>query len=1227
MQGINLVHTLSGHSNCVSGLSWSPDGSMLASGSGDNTICLWDATTGKLQRRLVGQNVGVSCIAWSPDGSIIASGSLDGCLRLWDSRTGAKLGPWEVVPATSSIAMKKNEKSDPWLPIRDEPPWTSEGKVHGAMVWSVRWSRNGQRLAAATSEYTVWVWDVIRGEFARHVAPSNSFVFCLAWSPDDTLLAGGSGDSKIYLWDLSKGLLYRTLEGHLRDVLSLAWSHDGQWIASGSKDSTIRIWEAQTGRLMTVLEGHTASVNTVAFSSNGLIIASKSEDGTLRLWDCHHWEPITTFDESTAPNQLGVLDFHPFQLVLASADDSSRTIRVNKVDYPSLLRESKGLRTIKYTSAKIVLVGESNVGKSCLAMRLAEDRYPGDDEQGTTHGMRFWQMKPENLSASAMPSEGERRDIVLWDMGGQDEYRLVHQLFLHDTTVALVLLDPTRGRTAFQEVEAWNRRLEKQLRDRKTEKILVGSKMDKPSTVVDTKGLEHIVCSCCFQKYCEISAKNGRNIAQLRESIAELLDWDKFAKTTRPELFQYIRDEIERHQDRGEVVLSVSDLERSVLDQHPQLYEVQAVHAVAEQLAAQGLIAQSKLASGECALVLQVGEIERYAGSLIVAARENPRGIAALEKKIIASPKVPLHGISDTDRLPRVQERAVLECVTELLIDHGICFEHEGLLVFPSLFRATEHENEAYLPHAISLYYDFSGSIDNIYASLVASLVITDTFGRIKMWENRVEFESTEHGACGLRRVDREGGFAHLDIYFSEATSQPRRSLFITFVEDHLNQHGIDIIEHIAITCTCGYCHEEQTIRTRISIGSKDIGCPRCDARTLITDGATKAHQRSPELKQKVFALKTEMEEKRRRIIERATDEFRKSDEESCRERPIFILHLSDLHFGDGEDIEAKYQPLVADLRDKNGGLGLQKLDHLVISGDLTKRATPKQFELAYKFISKLISDFELTAERIIVVPGNHDLSWDEEVYKWVPKRKLDEKTLENGSFCRQGDGFLVRDDEKYPLRFKNFSQWLYHPLSQTQYPQTEKDQCISYLFPSTRIQYITLNSSWEIDEWFQTRVSVNDGALSRALSKADKEVKDQLTDNISVLRIAVLHHPVNGEDRLNNDALLERLRKADVKVLLHGHIHENRVELIGYLHDRKIHVAGAGSFGAAKQDRSESMPRLYNLLEISGDLSRLKVHTRCLPKEKGAWEGWAVWPGDNVTERRTYYTVEISSL
>lgn len=174
------------------------------------------------------------------------------------------------------------------------------------------------------------------------------------------------------------------------------------------------------------------------------------------------------------------------------------------------------------------------------------------------------------------------------------------------------------------------------------------------------------------------------------------------------------------------------------------------------------------------------------------------------------------------------------------------------------------------------------------------------------------------------------------------------------------------------------------------------------------------------------------------------------------------------------------------------------------------------------------------------------------------------------------------------------------------------------------------MNSAWEIDEYYKERSGINLSALANGLHQAKSQIKKAHTEgrlhkDTKVLLIAVWHHPVTANEKIAQDAFLDQLRQEDFRLCLHGHVHEDRTDIVGYSHpDRKIYVAGAGSFGAPVRERPESIPRLYNVLEVWRDHSKIRVHTRCLRKDGGAWEGRAIWPGDNKTERRTYYDIRL---
>jgi small GTP-binding protein len=378
-----------------------------------------------------------------------------------------------------------------------------------------------------------------------------------------------------------------------------------------------------------------------------------SNDNTVRLWACDDWDVKVILNVRCPHTVASSVVFSPDSEMLAIVDNAGHQIRIWSLEKRLLRARHGAIKALRYSSAKIVLVGESNVGKSCLAMRLAENRYPDDHEHGTTHGMRFWQMDAEKLHPAAKPPEGHRRDVILWDFGGQAEYQLVHQMFLHDTTLALVLIDPTRGRAAYDQAREWNKRLEKQLvryrgnKDRPV-KILVGAKVDRSTDLVDPHAIEALRDECGFAAYVDMSAKTGRNVDTLRKLIADAVDWNQMAKTSRPELFQRIRDEIDVRRRSDEVVVLLDDLITIMASEHPikpaQSAEAStalirelriALVAVSEQLATQGVIAKTTLMRGDEALVLQVPVIERYAGALIIAARNNPRGVPVLEERLL----------------------------------------------------------------------------------------------------------------------------------------------------------------------------------------------------------------------------------------------------------------------------------------------------------------------------------------------------------------------------------------------------------------------------------------------------------------------------------------------------------------------------------------------------------------------------------------------------------------
>jgi len=258
---IREKNRLEGHTSAVNSVAFSPDGKTLASASWDNTIKLWNISTGKLISTFIGHTDAVSSVAFSPDGKTLASASLDKTIILWNISTG-------------------------------KPISTLTG--HTGAVWGVAFSPDGKTLASASWDKTIILWNISTGKLISTFIGHSNTVSSVAFSPDGKTLASASLDKTIILWNISTGKQISTFTGHSNTVLSVAFSPDGKTLASGSKDNTIKLWNISTGKLISTFIGHTDAVSSVAFSPDGKTLASASNDTTIKLWNISAKKPIST---------------------------------------------------------------------------------------------------------------------------------------------------------------------------------------------------------------------------------------------------------------------------------------------------------------------------------------------------------------------------------------------------------------------------------------------------------------------------------------------------------------------------------------------------------------------------------------------------------------------------------------------------------------------------------------------------------------------------------------------------------------------------------------------------------------------------------------------------------------------------------------------------------------------------------------------------------------------
>jgi len=299
--------TLSGHQGSVNSIVYSPDGLLLASGSSDGTVRIWDARhRDEAIAPLRSSDGDVWSVAFAPDSTSLASGTEAGVVHIWkiipDQSVSQRLlghsGPVRsvVFSPIGSILASASDDQTTRLWRADSGQQISVLSGHTDSVWTVAFSPDGTVLATGSSDQTIRLWqaggDEPAGEPLRGHMGSVSAV---AFSPDGKKLASASHDRTFRLWEISaRECITTLLDYRLESILSVQFSPDGQFVILGERshfagiDGAVVLWnlrdDAGTER-STIIGRVGADFNSVAFSTDGAYVASASSDSNIRIWD------------------------------------------------------------------------------------------------------------------------------------------------------------------------------------------------------------------------------------------------------------------------------------------------------------------------------------------------------------------------------------------------------------------------------------------------------------------------------------------------------------------------------------------------------------------------------------------------------------------------------------------------------------------------------------------------------------------------------------------------------------------------------------------------------------------------------------------------------------------------------------------------------------------------------------------------------------------------------
>jgi WD40 repeat protein len=264
LEDLPTLRIIKGHTNTVNTVAISPDSKLLASGSSDKTIRIWEVATGDRTQRIP-HKFSVTCLAFAPDGKTLAAGDSNSSITLWDVATGDQKGEFNY-------------------------------KDRGDVVTLLVWAPDGKTLA--TTRYNdghIQLWDTATKKERVNLKANN--VRTIVFSPDSATVATAGSDATILLWDAARGQEKDSLRAHDGTILTLAYL-DEKRLISGGHDRTVIVWDVAKGNVLRpvlelpkIKDGTSDDVENLFVTPSGRIV-SATEGGAYCLWEPGKNKPL-----------------------------------------------------------------------------------------------------------------------------------------------------------------------------------------------------------------------------------------------------------------------------------------------------------------------------------------------------------------------------------------------------------------------------------------------------------------------------------------------------------------------------------------------------------------------------------------------------------------------------------------------------------------------------------------------------------------------------------------------------------------------------------------------------------------------------------------------------------------------------------------------------------------------------------------------------------------------
>lgn len=836
-------YRLRGHESPVIRIAWSGDGNFLATLDQHGRVVVWDANSRKVQSSK-DFPFRTSALAWSPDGKTVAvANRQQGSIDLpaddvdFDYNVGREADDEEA--AIEAVLGSSAASVSPGLRAPHQSPLTAAtvrfvdrdsgmqvGTLEAPPVNDLAWFPSGQRIAVA-SDYGVMIFDPYAGTLLTVCEDTEGSPFdAVAVSFDGAHLATSSGP-EITVFDGDTGRAVTSAFSEAQELSVLQFHPHKREFAVGTDIGVVDIvslrddgeteWHS--------LEGQEGAVTGLSYSGSGDLLASASAEGAVFLWDAMRWELLATHSGPRRHGQRPAA-FTPRGNWIATSGANATAVLL-ELDLPTLRTRARREETVHYANAKVVLLGDTGVGKSGLGLVLAGKPFEATE---STHQRNVYRLST-TVTAGDRP---ERREVYLWDLAGQPGYRLLHQLHLRDVAVALLVFDARNEDDAFSGVRYWSRALEQAERTSRAassapiRRVLVGARTDRGVIRATAEDLRLVQTTYHLDDYIPTSAKEGTGVERLLSRVHELVDWDSLPRGSSTALFDAIREYFLERRSGSSILLSEAELLDGFLQTGVAVSrEVDGEFAAClDLLERRGLV--RRLSFGGLVL-LRPETLDAYAASVVLAAASSTDGLGAIREDAVLAGEFPVP--SEVRLSGQKEEQLLLLATVQDLLAHEVALREDSgdgtYLVFPTQSRRALAIDERLQPWCV---VEFEGPGEHVWATLIVRLSHSGVFAVEQYAVDGATFRSQGRRFL-LERTSSDDGTNRLVIseQGTPTSGGELEAVLEDFVLSHVTRRAAKdtVRRSTVLACgNCGFVMPEALLQALE--GQTSAHCPRC---------------------------------------------------------------------------------------------------------------------------------------------------------------------------------------------------------------------------------------------------------------------------------------------------------------------------------------------------------------------------------------------------------------